>query len=70
VSIEEPKIWKCERCGFFSKAWLGCERWKFCTTCQRIEDRADAERRRSEAKRAAELAEIETFIEREKGEHP
>jgi hypothetical protein len=35
--------------------WVGADRFKLCAACQRIEDRADAERRRRENQRASEI---------------
>ncbi len=60
---EEPKTWRCERCGFASPWWVGGEHFKFCASCQRAEDRTEAARRRAQAQAAAELAELERMEE-------
>jgi hypothetical protein len=59
------KKWSCQRCGFSSPFWVGCERWRYRSHCQKEQDRIDAEARRAEVKGARDLAEIEAAIRAE-----
>jgi len=42
--------------------WCGGERFKFCTACQRVQDRMEAAARREQARELAEIAALQ-FLE-------
>jgi hypothetical protein len=37
----ECQTWRCERCGFSSPYWLGCERFPLCTSCDANQRKAN-----------------------------